>query len=1055
MRTLLDRTDAPRPERRTALIARELARYGIQIAALSETRLAGEDQLSEIGAGYTFYWSGRSEAERREAGVGFVIKSSLVCKLTATPKGVSDRLMTMRVPLSGKRHATIISAYAPTMTNPDEAKEKFYEDLNSTIDAVPRADKLIILGDFNARVGSDDSSWPGVLGKYGVGSCNSNGSLLLETCAAHDLLITNSLFCLPKRNRTTWMHPRSKHWHLIDYVIIRQRDKQDVRVTKAMCGAECWTDHRLLVSKLNLIIHPLRRPQGANCPKRINVSRLSCATVKNSLAEDLSHRLQSLETSTDIQEAWEALRDCVHTAAVEVVGSSSRRHQDWFDENDEYIKELLEAKHLLHRAFLKDPSSSKKKQEFAKAKSVVQRKLRQMQDSWLKARAEEIQSYADRNDSKNFYRALKAIYGPTPSGSSPLLSADGGCLITDKEKLLERWAEHFNGILNRPSVINEEAIARLPQVPVNSTLDEAPSIAEVEKAINGLSRGKAPGADAIPAEIYAAGGCLLRSRLCDLFRSMWNQEKLPQDFKDASIIYLYKRKGNRQDCNNYRGISLLSIAGKILARIMLNRLTDHLEQGLLPESQCGFRRGRGTVDMIFAARQLQEKCQEQNVNLYSTFVDLTKAFDTVSREGLWKIMSKFGCPGRFIKMTREFHDGMQARVRDNGAFSEPFPVANGVKQGCVLAPTLFSLMFSAMLTDAYRSGDIGVDIRYRTDGKLFNLRRLQAKSKVQATTVRDLLFADDCALYATELQEMQASMDKFATACSDFGLTISSKKTEVMHQPAPGVPYLEPRITVNGEHLSVADKFVYLGSTLSRTANIDDEVALRISRASVAFGRLRDPVWDRRGLTIQTKLKVYRAVVLPSLLYACETWTVYSRHAKNLNAFHMRCLRKLLGIRWQDKIPDTEVLRRTSMESIHAVLKRSQLKWAGHICRMPDGRLPKRLLYGELFHGKRSRGGQRKRYKDTLKVSLKSCGLDSQTWETDCQARSRWRYSVASGVVEFERRRIEEAEQRRNLRKSKISSSSPDQSSSFICSFCNRSFRAKIGLFSHLRTHNS
>ena len=134
--------------------------------------------------------------------------------------------------------------------------------------------------------------------------------------------------------------------------------------------------------------------------------------------------------------------------------------------------------------------------------------------------------------------------------------------------------------------------------------------------------------------------------------------------------------------------------------------------------------------MIFTVRQLQEKCQEQNVDLYMTFVDLTKAFDTVSREGLWKIMAKFGCPAKFIAMVRQFHDGMHARVQNDGEFSDPFPVTNGVKQGCVLASTLFSMMFSAMLTDAFLDGDNGIPIRYRFDGKLFNLRRLQAKSKV-------------------------------------------------------------------------------------------------------------------------------------------------------------------------------------------------------------------------------------------------------------------------------------------------------------------------------------
>ena len=149
--------------------------------------------------------------------------------------------------------------------------------------------------------------------------------------------------------------------------------------------------------------------------------------------------------------------------------------------------------------------------------------------------------------------------------------------------------------------------------------------------------------------------------------------------------------------------------------------------------------------MIFTARQLQEKCQEQNVDIYMTFVDLTKAFDTVSRDGLWKIMAKFGCPPRYIAMVRQFHDGMQARVQNDGEYSEQFPVTNGVKQDCVMAPTLFSMMFSGMLTDAFQDVDAGFPIRYRFDGKLLNLRRLQAKSKVQADVVDKLLYADDLA----------------------------------------------------------------------------------------------------------------------------------------------------------------------------------------------------------------------------------------------------------------------------------------------------------------------
>ena len=155
VRTLMDSSGSDRPEQRTALVGRELDRYKVEIAALSETRLAEKGLLKEVGAGYTFFWSGRKKEERREAGVGFAIKSHLVSKLSGLPKGINDRLMTLRLPLSGKRHATIVSAYAPRMTNPEEVKDKFYDDLDSVISAAPRTDKLILLGDFNARVGTD------------------------------------------------------------------------------------------------------------------------------------------------------------------------------------------------------------------------------------------------------------------------------------------------------------------------------------------------------------------------------------------------------------------------------------------------------------------------------------------------------------------------------------------------------------------------------------------------------------------------------------------------------------------------------------------------------------------------------------------------------------------------------------------------------------------------------------------------------------------------------------------------------------------------------------
>ena len=277
--------------------------------------------------------------------------------------------------------------------------------------------------------------------------------------------------------------------------------------------------------------------------------------------------------------------------------------------------------------------------------------------------------------------------------------------------------------------------------------------------------------------------------------------------------------------------------------------------------------------------------------------------------------------------------------------------------------------------------------------------------KVVTEIIKDFLFADDCALNAGSEVDMQQSVDKFSAACTNFGLTISIKKTEVLYQPPPGEIFSEPDSTVHGKRLNVVNRFTYLGSTLSQNATIDDEVDIRIARASASFGRLSAKVWNRRGLSIDTKLKVYKAVVLPTLLYGCETWTMYQRHAKKLNHFHTTCLRKLLNVRWQDKVPDTVVLQRAASSSINTILMQCQIRWAGHVVRMPDHRIPKRLFYGELQLGKRTKGGQRKRFKDSLKSSLKDFNIDTETWEEMATDRATWRSLMHKGAALSERNR--------------------------------------------------
>ena len=253
---------------------------------------------------------------------------------------------------------------------------------------------------------------------------------------------------------------------------------------------------------------------------------------------------------------------------------------------------------------------------------------------------------------------------------------------------------------------------------------------------------------------------------------MLEQGKIPQELRGAVIIILQE-----EGC---RGITFLSIAGKVLAKILLNRLVPTRAEEHRLESQCG-------TDMVFVVRQLQEKCRKQNKGMYATFVDLTKTIDTVSRKGLWQILQRLGCPGKSLNTVSQLHEDQRSKIRLNGDLSDPFPISSGVKQGCVLAPTLFSTFFKMMLTQATEDLDDedGVYVRYRLDGRLFNVGHLPAHTKTQERLIQDLLFANDLALIVHSEPVLQRNRPFFADAAQLFGLEVSLKKTEYLHQPAP------------------------------------------------------------------------------------------------------------------------------------------------------------------------------------------------------------------------------------------------------------------------------
>ena len=269
-------------------------------------------------------------------------------------------------------------------------------------------------------------------------------------------------------------------------------------------------------------------------------------------------------------------------------------------------------------------------------------------------------------------------------------------------------------------------------------------------------------------------------------------------------------------------------------------------------------------------------------------------------------------------------------------------------------------------------------------------------------------------------------------------------------QTLPGIPKPQPTIKIDGQALNNVEAFTYLGSRLSSDGNLDCEIAARLSKASSSFGRLWTRVWRERGISAQTKTAVYRAVVLTSLLYGCETWTWYRRHIKRIDQFHLRCLRRILNINWEDRVTNQEVLRRAQLPGIEAMIIQAQLRWTGHVMRQDDSRLPKQIFCSELSHGTRRQGGPRRRFKDTIKDALRSFDIPTIGWEAQTADRSAWRQTVSRGMKTFETHRLANLDRKRQARKDR---SKGPTTAAVTCPICGRQCATEFGLRSHMRRH--
>lgn len=271
--------------------------------------------------------------------------------------------------------------------------------------------------------------------------------------------------------------------------------------------------------------------------------------------------------------------------------------------------------------------------------------------------AAEAENAAWRGDLKELYNITKVLSGKFSKPERPVKSKDGKAIPGDEEQK-KRWVEHFEELLNRPTPQNPPVIDPADtDLPIDCS---EPTLDEIRKAIKQMKSGKAAGPDSIPAEALKAHTEYTAEMLHPLFKKIWIQEEIPAEWKEGYLIKLPK-KGDLSNCSNYRGITLLSIPGKVFNRILLNRMKD-IVGTQLRDQQAGFRKERSCTDQIATLRVIIEQSLEWNSPLHVNFIDYEKAFDSVDRESLWCLLRHYGIPEKFTNIIRNSYEGMSCRI---------------------------------------------------------------------------------------------------------------------------------------------------------------------------------------------------------------------------------------------------------------------------------------------------------------------------------------------------------------------------------------------------------
>ena len=922
----------------------------IGILGVQEHRIIHTDpvEYKSVGSSTLVTSSGwRNEAQASQGGVGLLLDRKARKALLSVVPTTRKRILVAE--FDGNPKTTVIVFYAPTNCAEEEDIQEFYADLRNALDSVPAHNFLACLCDANARLGPEHVPHP-----YHT-ETNRGGRYLAELLAEYGLIAANAQFSKRPGKKWTFRDRGTDSLRQLDYILVRKKWRNSVHNAEAYNTLNTVaSDHRAVCARVKLSLRVSKTPKKVKYDwKKLTqdheLQQLYTVSVKNRYLV-----LEADNNGTRYEKFVHANREAMEECLPKV--TKSRRALRSSDDRVTTARQEAEQAHACYQT----SGSEADKELWTTAVQNLYQTYKLVEEEYLVRQVQDIEAAHGEQRYSEAWKAVNAITGRKRS-------KEGQVAGNSPEERVSTWFTHFQKLLGSPPEV-EDPDEEIPNVFEGLNINDEPfNMEEYRKVKLSLKLGKAAGPDDIPPEVFKS--CDFDEICLEFCNDALIKNEKPELWSYMNIIPVPK-SGDLSKTDNYRGISLICIIAKIYNRMILNRIRSEIDLRLRV-NQNGFRPKRTTVAQILALRRIIEGVKANNLQAVLTFIDFKKAFDSIHRGKMMRILKAYGIPPKLLRAIESMYTNTRAKVISPDGETEMFDITAGVLQGDTLAPFLFIIVLDYALRKA-------ISGREEELGFTLTPRKSRRHPKVVLT---DLDFADDLSLLSDEIEQAQELLLSVERECKKVGLGVNAKKTKGLPINMENPP---PLHTMNGTELEWVKDFKYLGSWVEQT---EKDIAVRKALAWQALNSM-SRIWAS-AMSRDLKIRFFTATVESILLYGCEAWALTEAMERSLDGTYTRMLRKALNVHWSSHTPNDELYG--NLPRVSSTIAARRLRLAGHCFRHPELSAQPLVLW-EPNHGRRGRGRPKATFVDTLKRDTGA--RDAGELATLMSDRDVWRKEV-------------------------------------------------------------